>query len=118
MKLKIFLLISMLPAIAFGQGYQKYKLQKAAVSTQIKITRIFFRWFQWGAFNPIFRIHGYQTETEPWKYGDTVENNMQSMMNLRYRLMPYIYSEAWQISKKGSTIMRLIGLTCFENTNG
>ena len=51
-------------------------------------------------------MHGYQTETEPWKYGDTVMNNMRSMMNLRYRLMPYIYSEGWQISKKGSTMMR------------
>ena len=67
---------------------------------------ILTRWFQWGVFNPIFRIHGYQTETEPWKYSDTVENNMRSMMNLRYRLMPYIYSEAWQVSKKASTIMR------------
>lgn len=64
------------------------------------------RWFQWGTFNPIFRIHGYQSETEPWKYGDTVEANMRSMLNLRYRLMPYIYSEAWQVSKEGSTIMR------------
>jgi alpha-D-xyloside xylohydrolase len=31
---------------------------------------------------------------------------MRSMMNLRYRLMPCIYSEAWQVSKNGSTIMR------------
>jgi len=67
---------------------------------------ILTRWFQWGTFNPIFRIHGYQTETEPWKYGDTVMNDMRNMMNLRYRLMPYIYSEAWQVSKNGSTIMR------------
>jgi alpha-D-xyloside xylohydrolase len=74
--------------------------------TNTKYHDILTRWFQWGVFNPIFRIHGYQTETEPWKYGDTVENNMRSMMNLRYRLMPYIYSEAWQVSKKGSTIMR------------
>ena len=74
--------------------------------TDTKYHDILTRWFQWGVFNPIFRIHGYQTETEPWKYGDTVENNMRSMMNLRYRLMPYIYSEAWQVSKNGSTIMR------------
>ena len=67
---------------------------------------ILTRWFQWGTFNPIFRIHGYQTETEPWKYGDTVMNDMRSMLNLRYRLMPYIYSEAWQVSKNGSTMMR------------
>ncbi|MES2328791.1 MAG: TIM-barrel domain-containing protein [Bacteroidota bacterium] len=74
--------------------------------TDSKYKEILTRWFQWGTFNSIFRIHGYQTETEPWKYGDTVENNMRSMMNLRYRLMPYIYSLAWQVSKNGSTIMR------------
>ncbi|MEO7767449.1 MAG: TIM-barrel domain-containing protein, partial [Ferruginibacter sp.] len=74
--------------------------------TDAKYHDILTRWFQWGVFNSIFRIHGYQTETEPWKYGDTVMNNMRSMMNLRYRLMPYIYSEAWQISSKGSTMMR------------
>jgi alpha-D-xyloside xylohydrolase len=74
--------------------------------TDTKYHDILTRWFQWGVFNPIFRTHGYQTETEPWKYGDTVMNNMRSMMNLRYRLMPYIYSEAWQISKNGSSMMR------------
>lgn len=63
------------------------------------------RWFQWGVFNPIFRIHGYQSETEPWKFGQQVEDNMRKMLNLRYRLLPYIYSEAWQITKNGSTMM-------------
>ncbi|HEX9152615.1 MAG TPA: DUF5110 domain-containing protein, partial [Flavobacterium sp.] len=58
------------------------------------------------AFNPIFRMHGYQTETEPWKYGEKVEKNMRSVMNLRYQLLPYIYSEAWQIAKNNSTLMR------------
>jgi alpha-D-xyloside xylohydrolase len=67
---------------------------------------LLIRWFQWGAFNPIFRIHGYQTETEPWKYGQQVEDNLRSMLNLRYRLLPYIYSEAWQVTSKGSTMMR------------
>ena len=67
---------------------------------------ILTRWFQWGAFNPIFRIHGYQSETEPWKYGEAVENNMRTMLNLRYRLLPYLYSAAWKVSSSGSTIMR------------
>jgi alpha-D-xyloside xylohydrolase len=74
--------------------------------TDTKYHDILTRWFQWSTFATIFRMHGYQTETEPWKYGDTVMNNMRSMMNLRYRLMPYIYSEGWQISKNGSTMMR------------
>lgn len=74
--------------------------------TDEKYQELLTRWFQWGAFNPIFRVHGYQSETEPWKYGQQVENNMRKMLNLRYRLLPYIYSEAWQITKNGSTIMR------------
>ncbi len=74
--------------------------------TDKKYHELLIRWFQWGAFNPIFRIHGYQSETEPWKYGQQVEDNMRKMLNLRYRLIPYIYSEAWQVTKNGSTLMR------------
>jgi len=74
--------------------------------TDEKYQELLTRWFQWGALSPIFRIHGYQTETEPWKYGETVENNMRKMLNLRYRLMPYIYSEAWQVTANNSTMMR------------
>lgn len=85
--------------------------------TDAKYHDILTRWFQWGAFSPIFRIHGYQTETEPWKYGDTVESNMRSMMNLRYRLMPYIYSEAWQVHENSSTIMRPLVMD-FKNDPG
>jgi alpha-D-xyloside xylohydrolase len=74
--------------------------------TDEKFHELLTRWYQWGAFSPIFRMHGYQTETEPWKYGQTVEENMRQMLNLRYRLLPYIYSEAWQVTRFNSTMMR------------
>jgi len=74
--------------------------------TDEKYHDLLTRWYQWGTMSPIFRMHGYQTETEPWKYGQKVEDNMRKMLNLRYRLMPYIYSEAWQVTKNGSTMMR------------
>ena len=74
--------------------------------TDKKYQELLTRWYQWGTLNPIFRIHGYQSETEPWKYGQQVEDNMRKMLNLRYRILPYIYSEAWQVTKHGSTIMR------------
>jgi len=73
--------------------------------TDEKYQELLTRWYQWSVFNPIFRIHGYQSETEPWKYGEIVEENMRNMLNLRYLLLPYIYSEAWQIKKNGSTMM-------------
>ncbi|MCG6959885.1 glycoside hydrolase family 31 protein [bacterium BMS3Abin03] len=78
---------------------------------------LLIRWYQWGAFNPVFRIHGYQSETEPWHYSKRVQDDMQKMLNLRYRLMPYIYSEAWQVTKNGSTIMRpLVMDFCKDNS--
>jgi len=82
----------------FRPGHSQY--------TDEKYQELLTRWYQWGTFNPIFRMHGYQTETEPWKFGQTVEDNMRKMLNLRYRLLPYIYSEAWQVTKNGSTMMR------------
>jgi alpha-D-xyloside xylohydrolase len=73
--------------------------------TDEKFHELLTRWFQWSVFNPIFRMHGYMTETEPWKYGQQVEDNMRKMLNLRYQLLPYIYSEAWKVTN-GSTMMR------------
>ncbi len=71
-----------------------------------KYHELLIRWFQWGAFCPVFRVHAYMTETEPWKYGQRVEDIMRKYLNLRYQLLPYIYSEAWQTTQNGSTIMR------------
>jgi alpha-D-xyloside xylohydrolase len=84
--------------------------------TDEKYQELLTRWFQWGALNPIFRIHGYMTETEPWKYGQQVEDNMRKMLNLRYRLLPYIYSEAWQVTQNGSTMMRPMIMDFNEDT--
>lgn len=74
--------------------------------TDEKYNELLMRWYQWGVFNPIFRIHGYQTETEPWKNGSVVESNIRQLLDLRYRLIPYIYSTAWQVTQNGSTVMR------------
>jgi len=69
--------------------------------TDEKYQELLIRWFQWGAFNSYFSC--------PWvpirnrtmgNTGSKFEDNMRKMLNLRYRLLPYIYSEAWQITKK------------------
>jgi alpha-D-xyloside xylohydrolase len=46
------------------------------------------------------------SETEPWKYGPTVEDNMRKIMNVRYQLLPYIYAQAWQVTQNGAAMMR------------
>ena len=69
---------------------------------------LLIRWFEFGAFCPIFRIHGYQSETEMWKYGPEVEQDLRLYDTLRYRLLPYIYSQAWDVTRQGSTMMRAL----------
>ena len=68
------------------------------------------RWFEFGAFSPIFRVHGYKSETEMWKYGPEVERILIEYDKLRYRLLPYIYSEAWNVTSSGATLMRALPL--------
>ena len=64
------------------------------------------RWVQAGTFLPLMRVHGYMSNTEPWNYGPDAQRIITDYINLRYKLMPYIYSEAAQVSLAGSTIMR------------
>jgi alpha-D-xyloside xylohydrolase len=63
------------------------------------------RWFQFGTFSPIFRIHGYVSETEIWRYGQEFEDMARKFIDLRYQLMPYIYSQAWQITNNSKQLM-------------
>jgi len=64
------------------------------------------RWFQFGAFTPIFRVHGGGTNTEYWNFGPEVEKNVLAVCNLRYRLLPYIYSLAYKVATDGYTMQR------------
>lgn len=64
------------------------------------------RWMEWGAFCPIFRTHGTKPDNEPWAYGPNVERLCRGIIGLRYRLMPYIYSCAAMVTRKGSPMMR------------
>lgn len=64
------------------------------------------RWIQAGIFLPLMRVHGYMSNTEPWNYGPEAQRIITGCINLRYRLLPYIYSEAAKVSLEGSTLMR------------
>jgi alpha-D-xyloside xylohydrolase len=66
---------------------------------------LYARMFQFGAFCPVFRSHGSETPREIWEMGEFT-NTLIEFDNLRYRLMPYIYSLAWRVTSEGYTIMR------------
>ncbi len=68
---------------------------------------MFTRWFQYGAFCPIFRIHGGGSrELYGSQWSATTKANLLKIDKLRYRLMPYIYSLAAKVTNEGYTIMR------------
>jgi alpha-D-xyloside xylohydrolase len=75
------------------------------------------RWFQFGTFSPIFRIHGYVSETEIWRYNDAFESTARKFIDLRYQLMPYIYSQAWQITNNSRQLIAPLAYHYPEDKN-
>ena len=69
---------------------------------------LFIRWFQFGTFNPILRVHGTRDpdENELWSYGPDAQKILVSFDRLRYRLLPYTYSLAWKTTNDSYTPMR------------
>ena len=71
---------------------------------------LFIRWFQFGTFNPLFRVHGTRSndQNELWSYGSEAQAILVNFVRLRYRLMPYIYSLAWMTTSAAYTPMRAL----------
>jgi alpha-D-xyloside xylohydrolase len=79
---------------------------------------LFIRWFQFGTFSPIFRIHG---KGERALFSDNWDAKTKSILlnfdNLRYRLLPYIYSLSWKVTNEGYTIMRSLAFDFRSDEN-
>ena len=72
---------------------------------------IYVRWMQFGAFCPMMRSHGTDTPRELWHYGEEgswTYDALRKMIELRYSLLPYIYSTSWDVSKNQSSMMRAL----------
>jgi alpha-D-xyloside xylohydrolase len=76
-----------------------------------KYQEVFMRWFEYAAFCPIFRIHGHRQndQNEIWAYGPATPA-LVKFDKLRYRMLPYIYSLAWQVTSNDYTIMRPLAM--------
>ncbi|MBI2417583.1 MAG: DUF5110 domain-containing protein [Ignavibacteriales bacterium] len=67
----------------------------------------YYRWMQFGAFVPIYRVHGTLNEKrEPWFYGTEAEQIATHFIKLRYKLLPYIYTAAYENHQSGLSIAR------------
>jgi alpha-glucosidase len=80
---------------------------------------LFTRWIQLGVFSPFMRAHsaGDTREREPWSYGEPYESICRKYIELRYKLLPYIYSAFWENHKYGFPILRPIVMVEQEQFN-
>ena len=72
---------------------------------------LYVRWLQFGAFTPMMRSHGTDIPREIYNFGkkgEIIFDAIAKTINLRYTLLPYIYSTAWSVTNRQSTIMRAL----------
>jgi len=72
---------------------------------------LYVRWLQFGAFTPMMRSHGTDIPREIYNFGkkgEPIYDAIANAIDLRYSLLPYIYSTAWAVTNNQSTIMRAL----------
>lgn len=70
---------------------------------------LYTRWFQFGAFLPMFRAHGTDCHREPWAFCDKTNvyyDTLVSFIKLRYKLLPYIKMVAQRVSENDESFIR------------
>ena len=75
-------------------------------------TNLFARWISLGAFSPFFRGHSMinSRDSEPWSYGEEVEQISRNYIKFRYQLLPYIYSLFHDASQTGLPVQRSLAI--------
>ena len=66
------------------------------------------RWYQLGAFQPFFRAHAHidTKRREPWLFGEPYTGLIRHAIRERYKILPYVYTLAWESYQTGAPIMR------------
>jgi alpha-D-xyloside xylohydrolase len=80
-------------------------------------TELYERWFEFGGFCPIFRSHGAGGDRNMWSFGTDAQAVLLGVDNLRYRLIPYIYSVSWMVTHDGYSLMRPLVFDFASDTN-
>ena len=76
--------------------------------------KLYIRWSQWGLLSSHSRCHG-TTPREPWEYGEEALRIFKKFAELRYSLLPYLYSCAREASEKGLPVVRPLVLEFQED---
>lgn len=80
---------------------------------------LFARWLAVATFAPFFRVHSMVNvrDSEPWAYGEEVEEISRNYINLRYQLMPYLYSLTYEAHTTGLPLNRSLAVDYYNDHN-
>ncbi|MFO8099942.1 MAG: glycoside hydrolase family 31 protein [Salinibacter sp.] len=87
-------------------GFSLYGSDLGGFTGEGPTPELYTRWMQHGALSPTMRPHGSDAPTEPWRFGTQAETITREMVRLRYRLMPYLYTLAWESHRTGMPMVR------------
>ena len=67
---------------------------------------LYTRWMQMAAFHPFFRTHASKdySDQEPWSFGEPFTDAIRKAINLRYQLLPYMYTVFWRHVTYGTPV--------------
>lgn len=94
----------------FANAYNKSYLDNTATKNPL-YQELYVRWMQFGVFSPMMRSHGTEVFRELYyfgKPGEPVYDALLDAVKMRYRLLPYIYSQSWQVSQHDDSFMRAL----------
>ena len=103
----------------FCNGYNNRGVYGTGPSNP-KFRELYVRWAQYGVFTPMMRSHGADTPREIYLYGkagEPVYDALVSAVKLRYSLLPYIYSTAWEVTSKDASFMRALAADFVADRN-
>ncbi|HEY5706114.1 MAG TPA: glycoside hydrolase family 31 protein [Terrimicrobiaceae bacterium] len=95
-------------AMGFGVSGQPFVGADIGGFVEDGSMELLLRWYQCGALTPFCRNHNCvgQRDQYPWVYGEAAEDICRSAIALRYRLMPYIYTQFILAAETGSPVQR------------
>jgi len=101
------MLCSLRGGLSFGLSGFTFWSNDVGGFTGTPSDRLYIRWTQFGIFNSHMRLHGGGPRyREPWNYEPETQDIFRRMVELRYRFMPYLYSEAHHSARSGLPLMR------------
>ena len=101
-------------------GFFLWNFKSSKALQEKSYQELYVRWLQFGTFTPMMRSHGTDAPREIYQFGkrgDWTFDAIEKYINLRYQLLPYIYSTAWGVTACSESFMRALVMDFVADKN-